>query len=658
MPLIFVCAKKPKINMAKPEEHIFFTNISRKAYKHIVQISINMNIIRAYFDELIESIKTKNLAKEKIASLKKELCIKYDAKRIPTDIEILLNAKKEDVPELKKYLITKPTRSISGVAPVAIMTRPEKCPHGKCTMCPGGLNSFFGDVPQSYTGHEPATMRGMRADYDSYLQVFNRLEQYIVLGQFPDKVELIIMGGTFPAVSKEYMENFVAGAFKAMNDFSKLFFSDEDFDMSEICPRFIDRRTESADISFSGYISEHAQNAAGVSEANMPPVTDRRSPADFDIIKFREFFLLPGDIYDKDRAKIIREKLLAIKGALNLEKEKRENMTAKIRCIGLTIETKPDWGFKEHGNELLKLGCTRVELGVQTIYDEVLHKAHRGHTIEDTKKSIRELRDLGFKLNFHMMPGLPSVTKEMDINCLKELFENPDYRPDMMKIYPCMVMPGTPLEMQWKKGEFTPLSTEMAADIISEAFRYVQPYCRVMRVQRDIPTKMAKDGVDRNNLRQIIDIKCKEKGIIQKDIRAREIGSRKLLSEPEFEIIKYDASDGKEFFISLVDKKQDALIGFVRLRFPFEFLRDEITPSSALIRELHVYGEAVGIGEKGGENSIQHKGYGIKLMKKAEEIAKQNGKDKIVVISGVGVREYFRRKLDYKLEEPYMVKWI
>ncbi len=559
-----------------------------------------------YFDELIDQIRGKNLSKDKIARIKKELCIKYSSGRIPTDIEVLLNADPKDIEQLKKELITKPTRSISGVAPVAIMTAPTSCPHGKCTMCPGGPGSPFGDVPQSYTGHEPATMRGMRANYDSYIQVFNRLEQYIVIGQAPDKVELIIMGGTFPATAKEYQEQFVTDALNAMNDFSKLFFKGNEID----------------------------------------------------ILKFKEFFELPGNIENPERTRRVHEKLLKMKGSPMLEEAKEKNMTAKIRCIGLTIETKPDWGFREHGMEMLRFGCTRVELGVQTVYDDVLKRINRGHTIQDTVKSIRELKDLGFKLNFHMMPGLPGVTREKDIACLKELFDDPDYRPDMMKVYPCMVMPGTPLEMQYKRGEFRPITTEQAADIISEGFRYIRPYCRVMRVQRDIPTSLAEEGVDRNNLRQIIDEKCREKGIVQRDIRAREMGKRKLLSEPEFEMIEYEASHGKEFFISLVDKKQDALVGFVRLRFPSQTLREEITGDSALIRELHVYGEAVAIGDKGAEGTIQHKGYGIKLMKKAEEIAKQHGKGKIVVISGIGVREYFRRKLDYALEGPYMIKNI
>ncbi len=185
-----------------------------------------------FYQEIIEELRDKQLNTKEIASLKRELSLKYGLKTIPTNIDIILRVTEKDLPKLKKKLHSKPTRTISGVAPVAIMTKPSKCPHGKCTFCVGGINSPWGDVPQSYTGHEPATMRGMRNDYDAYLQVFNRLQQYILLGQNCDKVEIIIMGGTFPAEPKEYQEEFTYGVFKALNDFSDLFFQKEILDYS------------------------------------------------------------------------------------------------------------------------------------------------------------------------------------------------------------------------------------------------------------------------------------------------------------------------------------------------------------------------------------------------------------------------------------------
>jgi elongator complex protein 3 len=558
-----------------------------------------------YLKQIMRFILEKKPDKKTLSKEKVRLCKEIGVTKIPTDIEIMLNAKLSQLKDLKPYLLTKPMRTGSGVAVVAIMTAPFRCPHGKCTYCPGGPNSYFGDVPMSYTGNEPATMRGIRNDYDAYLQVMNRLEQYVAIGQNPDKVELIIMGGTFPSYAKEYQEGFAKDAFMAMNDFSELFYKSKDVD-------------------------------------------------GFDIEKFKEFFELPGELKNTERTMRIKQKLIDLKNKrkhLTLEESQKINETAFIRCIGMTIETKPDWGLLDHGNTMLKLGCTRVELGIQTLYERVLKETHRGHNLQHSKDSIRILKDLGFKLNFHMMPGLPNVTREEDIWCYEELFKNQAYKPDMLKVYPTMVMPGTKLYLDYKQGKYEPLSTEQAADIISEMVNFVPKYCRIMRVQRDIPTKFSKGGVDKNNLRQLVEIKMQEKGYTLNDIKAREIGRNKIVEPITFETIKYESSDSIDYFISLVDAN-DKLLGFTRLRLISDVHRQEFTKKSAIIRELHVYGEAVAIGDLG---QRQHRGFGRKLMAEAERIAKSEGKDKMLVISGVGVREYYK-KLGYTLEGPYMVK--
>lgn len=553
------------------------------------------------YQELLTELKKNNLSEKQFSALKRELALKYHEKTIPSNIQIMLHATPEESELLKQKLLTKPVRTISGVSPVALMTAPSSCPHGKCTFCPGGLNSPWGDVPQSYTGHEPATMRGIRNNYDSYFMTFNRLEQYLLLGHTIDKVEFIIMGGTFPATSKEYQEEFIFGAFKALNDFSALFFDDE---------------------------------------------------GNLKIKDFKEFFELPGELHDKERMKRIQQKLLLLKKktSTTLEQEQLRNETAQSRCVALCIETKPDWGFLEHGNEMLRQGCTRVELGIESVYDDVLMSTHRGHTTADSKKSIQILRDLGFKINFHHMPGLPLTDRERDIAGMKQLFNDPDYRPDMIKLYPTMVAPGTALHQQWKQGKFTPISTEEAAFRVVEFKKICPEYCRIQRIQRDVPTKYWAAGVDRTNFRQFIhqnyQFRCR-------CIRCREPKGKKVnWPAVEIKVQEYAASKGKEFFISAEDSGQDILIGFCRLRFPSQYLRPEIIPGSALIRELHVYGTATAIGEEG---AVQHRGWGRTLMKKAEEIARAQGKKKMVVISGVGVREYYRQ-LGYKNEGMYMVK--
>lgn len=551
-----------------------------------------------YFNALISWIKEEKPSKEKISKKKVELCRKYSMKKIPTDIEIFLNADEKDIKILKKFLQTKPTRTMSGVSVIAVMSAPFPCPHGACRMCPTYVQQ---GIPMSYTGKEPSTRRAIRNDYDPYLIIMNRLEQYVVTGHSFDKIELIIQGGTFPSFLKDYIENYMIDCYKAMNDFSDKFFDDE-----------------------------------------------------FDFLKFKEFFELPGNIEDNNRLESIKKKLLELKSQNreDLEYEKKRNEDSNVRCVGLTIETRPDWGKKDIGNEMLRWGTTRVELGVQSVYDDVLENIERGHTVQDNKESIKDLKDLGFKLNFHYMPGLPGI-KDRDLAGLKELFESPDYRPDMIKLYPCMVLKGSKLYEDWVQGKFKPITTEESIELITEFKRYVPEYCRIMRVQRDIPTYVTEDGVDRTNLRQYIEKRLEEKGIKCRCIRCREAGRLKeAIKDFKIKVIEYDSSGGKEFFIAA--ESNDALIGFCRLRFPSQFLREEITKRSALIRELHVYGEAITIGKEG---NMQHRGFGRMLLEKAEEIVKENGKEKIVIISGVGVRTYYR-KFGYELEGPYMVKLI
>lgn len=546
------------------------------------------------FKELIKKLRKIKSEKE-LNSLKKEVASKYNTNMLK-NTEILSHIDTNLRDEYKKILNLKPTRSISGVCVIAIMSKPFPCPHmktiGPCITCPGGINSKFGDVPQSYTGKEPATKRAIRNHYDPYLQMFNRLEQYAAINQPFDKVELIIMGGTFPGFPKKYQKEFITYSLKAMNDFSNLFM-----------------RTK------------------------------------FDYERFKKFFELPGNIDDETRLKKIHKKLLRLKNWSTLEKEQNRNEKSKIRCVGLTIETRPDC---LHEKDLLEYGVTRIELGIQSVYDEILKKIRRGHTVDDNLKAIRKLKDLGFKLNFHYMLGLTSLKK--DLEGLKELFKNPNYRPDMLKIYPCMVLKGTKLYDLFRKGEFRPMTTNEAAFVIAKFKEFIPRFCRIMRIQRDIPTYLIEAGVDATNLRQIIHERYKPKC---KCIRCREIGNKNIKGEPKINIFEYESSKGKEFFIEFIDE-EDKILGFCRLRFPSQFLRREITKDSALVRELHVYGKSIELGKQG---RIQHKGYGKKLLEKAEELAKKFGKKKIVIISGVGVREYYK-KLGYKKEGPYMIKKI
>jgi elongator complex protein 3 len=557
----------------------------------------------AFYSEIIRTLKSKKMDKIDLSRLKNKLALKYHAKSIPTDTELLLNADIKDIPKLK-ILQNKPMRTMSGVSVVAIMSHPQECPHGACIMCPSNVKR---GVPQSYTGKEPATMRAMRNNFDPYLQVFNRLEQYVALGHNFDKVELIIMGGTFPSFDWRYQKEFVMYALKALNDFSKHFVKKEKIDY----------------------------------------------------LKFKRFFELPGDVDDEARIKRVQGKILKLKCEVSkttLIKEQSRNEKTYVRCVGMTVETRSDYGKLKQGNKLLEMGVTRVELGIQSVYDSVLTAINRGHTVTDNIESIQTLRDLGFKLNFHYMPGLPGVNKEKDFQGMLELFKNSDYRPDMLKIYPCMVMPDTKLHKMWKTGKFKPLTTMEAAEMIAHFKKYVPEYCRIMRVQRDIPTYVTAAGVDKTNLRQYVSEFMDKNKITCRCIRCRQPKDGKKYPNYEIKTIEYDASHGKEYFIAA--EAEDCLLGFCRMRFPSRALRKEITLDSALIRELHVYGEAVNIGSSGGKGKVQHLGIGRRLMQTAEDIAKSYDKDKMVVISGIGVREYYVKKLGYRKEGPYVIKRI
>mgnify|MGYP001572389682 CR=1 FL=1 len=551
-----------------------------------------------FVQELSKEILNKKINTiEEILKLRDSLARKLKPKELPSLVTIFAKANNEEKLYLKKILKTKPNRTLSGVAPVAIMTMPSNCPpQAKCIYCPGGINSQFGNTPKSYTGNEPASMRARRNLYDPYLQVFNSLEHYILLNQDISKCEVIVMGGTFTAFAKSYQEEFVKYIFKAMNDFSELFFKKEEFNYE----------------------------------------------------KFSKFFELNKGFKDAERTKNIIEKTLKLKGKCDLKKEQLRNEKSNCRIIGLTLETRPDCVNLDIGNFMLELGATRVELGIQSTNDKVLDFVKRGHSNKESKEAMKLLRDLGFKLNLHYMIFF---NNKEEINDMKKLFSDEDYRPDMLKIYPCMIFSGTELYNLYKQGKYKQVTTEEAAEIISEFKRYVERYCRIMRVQRDIPPKFSAGGVDRSNLRQYVDELCKKKGIKCKCIRCREIGRSKKIIYDNVYIDGYNANGGKEFFISI---GKDPLIGFARLRFPSQFLRKEITKDSAIIRELHVYSSALKIGNKGG--GYQHKGYGKILMEKAEEICKQNGKKKLLVISGIGVKDYYINKLDYKKEGVYVSK--
>jgi elongator complex protein 3 len=319
------------------------------------------------------------------------------------------------------------------------------------------------------------------------------------------------------------------------------------------------------------------------------------------------------------------------------------NQTALVRNIGTTFETRPDWCLPEHIRRMLELGATKVELGVQSTRDEILERMGRGHLVADTVDANSRLREAGLKVGFHIMPGLPGSSAELDLAVFEELFESEELRPDYLKIYPTLVIAGTELFRMYMRGEYTPYGDGEAADLISRAKEILPPYLRLQRVQRDIPAQLIVAGPKKSNLRQLAAAKLAERGGRCRCIRCREAGLRGVLERNDLELkdLKYKACGAEEHFLSY-ESGDDTLVGFLRLRLG----------EAARVRELHIYGPLVPLGRRGG---WQHRGYGAALLRAAEETAAAAGYSAIDVTSGIGARGYYQR-LGYNQRGTYMSK--
>ncbi len=342
--------------------------------------------------------------------------------------------------------------------------------------------------------------------------------------------------------------------------------------------------------------------------------------------------------------------------AKNINDAQTAAENAVIRNSDITIETRPDYCKKSHIDLMLNLGVTRVELGVQTVYNDVYKFVNRGHTVDDVIKSTCMLKDAGFAVIYHMMPGLTGSDFNRDLEAFKTIFEDKNFKPDAIKIYPTLVMPNTKLYDLWKKNEYKPYSLHETVKLICEIKKQVPKWLRIQRIQRDIPVNLIAEGVKRGDLRVLVQKQLKKDGNKCNCIRCREVGHVQYKSDynpiPEnikLTIDKYDASKGEEIFLSFEDTKTDVIIGLLRLRHSSK-------KDSMLVRELHIFGQTVLVGEKAEENQWQHKGWGERLMQEAERISlEEYDTHKLSVLSGIGTRNYYRR-FDYKREGPYMVK--
>lgn len=544
---------------------------------------------------IIEDIISGNIStRRELEVEKRQLCRDLKLSKFMSNSDILECATAAEKELVSNILKKKPTRTMSGVAIVAVMCHPHKCPHGRCFYCPES------DIaPPSYTGEEPAALRGRMYEFHPYIQTFNRLKQLKKIGHPIDKVELIIMGGTFPSRDLCYQEWFVSQCLKAMVDFGLIMENKPDDDSYNL-----------------------------------------------DKVEIKEFEKGVLKSYSPNDYVLLEDVQIA-------------NESSKVRDVGMTFETRPDYCMEPHVDRMLKMGVTRVELGVQTLSDDIYKRIKRGHTISDVVKSNRILRDSAVKVAMHMMPGL-FVTPKQDLKMFKKLFNDERYMPDMLKIYPCLVTAGSELYDLWAEGGYEPYSDEEAVDLIVNIKKDLPKWVRTMRIQRDIPATLIESGVKKSNLGELVYNRLEEENINCNCIRCREIGHKKTSKDytiDDFELFKtsYNACNGKETFLSIEDINEESIAGFLRLRFPSPLAhRPEITDKTALIRELHVYGKMIQIG-KSSNNIGQHTGFGEKLLKEAENIAIDNGKNEIAIISGIGSRNYYR-KFGYERKGPYMAK--
>ena len=524
---------------------------------------------------------------------------------LPRDLEILL---------CKRAI-----RTISGVTPIGILTKPFHCP-GQCVYCPTEVR-----MPKSYLSSQPAAARAVRNKFHPYLQVKNRLLALKESGHPTSKLEVIVMGGTWSFLPKLYQSWYIRNCFNAANDF---------------------------------------------------------------LVKNQESRIKNQGVQNN-----------------SLSESQKMNEMAEQRIVGLTLETRPDFVTEKELVRMRKFGCTRVEIGVQTLDDRVQFLTKRGHTRKEVIRATRLLKDFGFKICYHLMPGLPGSTLEKDLEWMREVVENPDFQPDFIKIYPCVVLDNSELKKWWENGEFEAVREEDLIRLLLQFKQHVPPWVRIMRLMRDIPASEVQDGVTLSNLRQVMRERPERvKEILEKGeeknvgtqyiaskksntplslplergemniewpckcIRCREVGFSFLknaegdigqshLQKPVLKRRDYPASGGMEVFLSFESEDEKMLFALLRLRKPsdlwFSSFRS-VLRGAALIREVHSYGHEISVGQK--EGIGQHRGFGKQLIAEAERIAREEwGLKKMTIISGVGTREYYR-KLGYELKSTYMVK--
>lgn len=505
-----------------------------------------------------------------------------------------------DETRFRRRVQRRPVRTQSGVAPLTVLTKPFPCP-GKCIFCPNDVR-----MPKSYLSDEPGAQRAANNRFDPYLQTWNRLAAFDAIGHPIDKVELIVLGGTWSFYPERYQVYFVKRCLEAMNDFGAG--RDERDVAPPMAPDF-----EQIDADVRG--DQFSKN-----------------PYNHRVSQFLQAHQAGQLVVPEEES-----------GWEALYEAQRANESAGARCVGLVLETRPDHIDEEEVLRLRRLGATKIQLGVQSLDDQILEANHRGHDVLATRNAFELLRRAGFKLHAHWMANLLGATPASDCEDFRRLFEDDAYRPDELKLYPCSLVETAELMGPWRRGEWRPYADDELLDVVASSLPHVPRWCRVTRVIRDISSDDIVTGNKRTNFRQIAEAEITRRGHRLVEVRHREIRGE-TFEEASLELVEtaYDAGSGKEIFLELVTES-DRIVGFLRLSLPAETSFIEELGRHALVRELHVYGGSVRIGAAPGGRA-QHRGFGARLLDRAEAIAQNAGYETLSVISAIGTRDYYRQQ--------------
>ncbi len=497
-----------------------------------------------------------------------------------------------------ELLRLRPIRTLSGVTPVTVLTRPFPCP-GRCVFCPNDVR-----MPKSYLSDEPGAQRAAANDFDPYLQTWNRMASLRAIGHPVDKVELIVLGGTWSFYPEPYQVWFVKCCFDAISDFGA----------------GVDRRGEAV-----GARLDYAQLPARVDGRAL----ERSYNQVVSAFLARE---LGGELLHRCEDA----------GWPELEAAQRRNERAPSRCVGLVVETRPDQVSRQEVLRIRRLGATKVQLGLQSLSDPVLAANRRGHDLAASREAMRLLRGAGFKIHVHWMPNLLGSSPAQDLEDFERLFADPDFRPDELKIYPCSLIESAELMRHYERGEWRPYSRDELLEVLVRCVVRTPAWCRLTRVIRDISSDDIVAGNKETNFREVVERRLAELGLRGCDIRSREIRGAPV--DPRalrLRALEYETGLGRELFLELVAPR-DRLAAFLRLSLPAAASGFEEIAGSAVIRELHVYGASLGLGQRAG-GKAQHAGLGRRLLREAERRARAEGYARLAVISAVGTREYYRK---------------